>query len=112
MGDRSTLVSCAVLELSFRFGGDQEPAPCGARGRSARWLYVAERYHLYTTDGASLYRGDVAHEPWRLRQVTGLRWEDRLSTQFGFDPAIDLRARYAEPLDVHFKPFVKLPKIK
>ena len=75
-------------------------------------LWLAERYHLYTTDGASPYRGDVAHEPWRLRQVTGLRWEDRLSPQFGFDPAIDLQARYAEPLDVHFKPFVKLPKIK
>ncbi len=73
-----------------------------------RWL--VERYHLYTTDGISLYRGDVAHERWRLRQVDDLRWEDRLSPQFGFDPAIDLRARYAEPLDVQFKPFVKLSK--
>ena len=75
-----------------------------------RWL--VERYHLYTTDGTSLYRGDVVHEPWRLRQVDDLRWQDQLSPQFGFDSAIDLRARYAEPIDVRFKPFVKLPKIK
>ena len=75
-----------------------------------RWL--VERYHLYTTDGTSLYRGDVVHEPWRLRQVDDLRWQDQLSPQFGFDSAIDLRARYAEPIDVRFKPFVKLPEIK
>lgn len=71
-----------------------------------RWL--VERYHLYTTDGTSLYRGDVAHEPWRLRQVDHLCWDDQLSPQFGFDPALDLRARYAEPLNVRFKPFVRL----
>jgi uncharacterized protein YqjF (DUF2071 family) len=75
-----------------------------------RWL--VERYHLYTTDSDSLYRGDVAHEAWRLRQVDDLCWEDRLSPQFGFDPAIDVRARYAEPIDVRFKPFVKLPETK
>lgn len=71
-----------------------------------RWL--VERYHLYTTDGTSLYRGDVAHDPWRLRQVDRLVWRDELSPQFGFDPAHDLRARYAEQLNVRFKPFVRL----
>jgi uncharacterized protein YqjF (DUF2071 family) len=71
--------------------------------------WLVERYHLYTSDGTSLYRGDVAHGPWRLRQVDALSFEDRLSPQFGFPAATELHARYAEPLDVRFKPFVKLP---
>jgi uncharacterized protein YqjF (DUF2071 family) len=90
------------------FSMESEVGPSIAADALDRWL--VERYHLYTTDGESLYRGDVAHEPWRLRQVDSLRWEDRLSPQFGFDPAIDVRARYAEPINVRFKPFVKLPK--
>ena len=71
-----------------------------------RWL--VERYHLYTSDGRSLYRGDVAHEPWCLRAVDELNYDDRLSEQFGFPAAREVRARYAEPVDVQFRPFVKL----
>lgn len=71
--------------------------------------WLVERYHLFTSDGVSLYRGDVAHEPWRLRQVEQLDWTENLSQQFGFTAGTDLRVRYAEPINVQFKPFVKLP---
>jgi len=71
-----------------------------------RWL--VERYHLYTSDGASLYRGDVAHRPWDLHEVEDLEWDDQFSPQFGFSPLTDVRVRYAEPIDVRFQPFVKI----
>ena len=79
-----------------------------AVSRDALDDWLVERYHLYTSDGSSLYRGDVTHAPWRLRQVDGLAFSDRLSPQFGLPAATQVRARYAEPLDVRFKPFVRL----
>lgn len=70
--------------------------------------WLVERYHLYTKTARHLYRGDVIHEPWQLRKVNKVSYEDRFSTQFGFDPTADVHARYAESLDVRFRPFVKL----
>lgn len=79
-----------------------------AVGSDALDKWLVERYHLYTSDGVSLYRGDVLHRPWKLHEVEHLEWEDHFSSQFGFAALADVRARYAEPTDVRFKPFVKL----
>ena len=73
--------------------------------------WLVKRYHLFTCDGVSLYRGDVAHKPWRLRRLEQLDWTDNLSRQFGFTAGTDSRARYAEPINVQFKPFVNLTYI-
>lgn len=70
--------------------------------------WLVERYHLYTTTKKHLYRGDVLHDPWQLRQVEEVFYEDRFSPQFGFDPATEIHARYSESLNVRFRPFVKL----
>ena len=71
-----------------------------------RW--IADRYSLFTSGKRGLYRGDVEHEPWRLRVLDGVEFSDRFSEQFGFQSPDELHARYAEPLDVRFRPFVKL----
>lgn len=68
-------------------------------------IWLVERYHLYTCTEKYFYRGDVIHEPWRLRSLKSLSYEDRFSPQFGFQPATNVHARYAEQLDVRFRPF-------
>lgn len=73
--------------------------------------WLVERYHLYTNTSKHLYRGDALHEPWNLRQVTSASYEDNFSSQFGFDTAMDAHMRYAESLDVKFRPFLKLTPI-
>ena len=70
--------------------------------------WLVERYHLYTNTSNCLYRGDVMHDPWQLRQLDALSYEDLFSGEFGFEPNVDVRARYAELLNVRFKPFVQL----
>ena len=70
--------------------------------------WLVERYHLYTDTPHCLYRGDVAHAPWKLQQLDKLSYEDSFSSEFGFEPTADVRARYAESLDVRFRPFKKL----
>ena len=71
-------------------------------------VWLVERYHLYTNHKRKLYRGDAVHKPWKLRQLKLLSCEDKLSPQFGFNSASEIHARFAEPLDVRFRPFVKL----
>lgn len=70
--------------------------------------WLVERYCLYTDHKQVLYRGDALHEPWQLRELKVFSYEDRLSPQFGFDSAREMRARFSEPLEVRFRPFVKL----
>ena len=71
-----------------------------------RW--IAERYSLFTAGKRGLYRGDVLHDPWRLQAVDQLELQDSFSEQFGFSSRTEVHARYALPLDVRFRPFVKL----
>ncbi len=71
-----------------------------------KWL--VERYHLYTATKKHLYRGDVLHDPWLLRQVEVKSYEDMFSPQFGFDPMESIHMRYSKSLNVRFRPFVKL----
>lgn len=101
-----------VSEGSYCFGSPgsfEIKAELGAAIKSnALDTWLVERYHLYTKSKKHLYRGDVIHESWQLQRVDALSHEDRFSTQFGFDSATDVHARYAELLDVRFRPFVKL----
>lgn len=89
---------------SFRM----EARPGSVVGSDALDAWLVERYHLYTDAKKRIYRGDVVHEPWQLKALDSLSFEDTFSPEFGFDPAVDVRARYAESLDVRFRPFVRL----
>ena len=91
------------------FSLSSEVGPAVASDALDEWL--VERYRLFTNKGDRLYRGDVIHRPWNLHKVERLEWEDRFSPQFGFAALTDVRARYAEPIDVRFKPFVRLAEI-
>ena len=43
--------------------------------------WLVERYHLYTDTPHCLYRGDVAHAPWKLQQLDKLSYEDSFSSE-------------------------------
>ncbi len=89
---------------SFRI----EAALSAQTEQTALDTWLVERYHLYTSTKKNLYRGDVLHDPWSLQQAKIVSLEDQFSSQFDFEPAADLRVRYAASLDVRFRPFVKL----
>ncbi|WP_418284753.1 YqjF family protein [Halorubrum sp. DTA46] len=62
--------------------------------------FLVENYRFYA-EGDALYKGEIAHDPWRLREATA---EVRTNTLFeanGFDrPEGEPLVRYAEPIDV------------
>lgn len=97
---------CYHFESSGSFAMEAKPGKIIESDRLDAWL--VERYHLYTDKPDCLYRGDVIHEPWRLQKLDALSYEDVFSSEFGFEPAAEIHARYAKSLDVRFRPFKKL----
>jgi uncharacterized protein YqjF (DUF2071 family) len=97
---------CYDFESPGSFKVEAKPGAVIESGKHDSWL--VERYHLFTKTKRSLYRGDVIHEPWELSVLDTLSFEDTFSTQFGFEPAVKVHARYAKSLNVRFRPFVKL----
>lgn len=62
--------------------------------------FLVENYRFYAA-GNRLYRGEIAHEPWTLREAATEVRENTLFEANGFDrPDGDPIVRYAEPLDV------------
>ena len=92
--------SADSLQLRAQIG-----EPC-VSGSLDRWL--VERYSLFTRGKDAFFRGDVLHEPWQLSRVEELNVSESLSEEFGFASTSDWHARYAEVLDVRFRPFTKL----
>lgn len=78
------------------------------RTPSAFDLWSLERYCLFTKKGTHTFRGDVMHEPWRLREVEIKRLNDNF-TKMIF-PGIDhqVGASYSEYLKVRFRPFKRI----
>lgn len=64
--------------------------------------FLTERYRFYTADDRGrLYRGDIAHEPWRLAPARADVGRNGLFDANGFDrPAGEPRLRFAAPIDV------------
>ncbi|AZH26398.1 YqjF family protein [Haloplanus aerogenes] len=64
--------------------------------------FLTERYRFYTeSDGGRLYRGEVDHPPWELRDATLTIRENTLFEANGFDrPEGDPRVRYSPGSDV------------
>ncbi|EMA63326.1 YqjF family protein [Halorubrum lipolyticum] len=62
--------------------------------------FLVENYRFYA-DGKRLYRGEIAHEPWTLREATADVRANTLFEANGFDrPDGDPIVRYAEPVEV------------
>jgi len=62
--------------------------------------FLVENYRFYAA-GTRLYRGEIAHEPWTLREATVDCRANTLFEANGFDrPDGDPIVRYAEPIEV------------
>ena len=62
--------------------------------------FLAENYRFYAA-GNRLYCGEIAHDPWRLREATVDLRANTLFEANGFDrPDGDPIVRYAEPIEV------------
>jgi uncharacterized protein YqjF (DUF2071 family) len=62
--------------------------------------FLLENYRFYA-HGNRLYRGEIAHEPWTLREGTADVRENTLFAANGFErPDGDPLVHYAEPIDV------------
>ena len=71
-----------------------------------RDAWLTERYSLFTPGSKGLYRGDVIHEPWKLRKVVRQAFCDDFTKQFGFSsPLKFIKASYSDGVNVFFKPF-------
>ncbi len=82
----------AMTDIKARIG-DRITTPLDEAGRVAEGtleFFLAERYLLYSVDRAGqLYRGQVHHAPYPLRQVEVVRLEESLLATAGITPAQD-----------------------
>ena len=65
-------------------------------------FFLLERYHLYAARGKNLYRGTVAHEPYRFREA-GLREFSAIPASLDGFPDLDPQLRHvchADRIDV------------
>lgn len=72
-------------------------------------FFLTERYCLYSTDGANLYRARIHHPPWPLQKAELLNCESSMTEAQGLpatdgDPLI----HYSEALEVHVWPLEKV----
>jgi uncharacterized protein YqjF (DUF2071 family) len=71
--------------------------------------WISERYHLFLKKGDSIYRGDVYHTPWSLREVKSVQYLGNFEKSFGipihrpFDHVV-----YGNRLQVRFPSFNKI----
>jgi uncharacterized protein YqjF (DUF2071 family) len=72
-------------------------------------LFLTERYHLFTHNKDKVYRGDVFHSPWPLKEIKLEHYHDGFSKQLNGETlgGIDSMA-YCEELKVRFKPFKRI----
>jgi uncharacterized protein YqjF (DUF2071 family) len=100
----------SVRFFSRRRNPDDPPARFDATYRPTDDAFVAEpgsldaflveNYRFYT-GGRDLYRGDIAHDPWRLQPATVTVRDNTLFEANGFDrPTGDPLVHYAGALDV------------
>ena len=69
-----------------------------------RW--VTERYHLFLMKGGARLRGQVYHEPWKVRSVRVLALDGGISISPSFVLKEQLSPCFlADPLQVRFAPF-------
>jgi len=86
---------------SARFDATYEPTGEGfAPEPGSLEAFLVENYRFYA-HGNRLYRGEIGHDPWTLREATVDLRANTLFEANGFDrPDGDPIVRYAEPIEV------------
>jgi len=88
-------VPSARFDASYGPAGEAFAAEPGSLA-----AFLLENYRFYA-HGNRLYRGEIAHEPWTLREGTADLRENTLFVANGFErPAGEPLVHYAEPVDV------------
>jgi uncharacterized protein len=90
----------AKLETTWSIG---EPLPPAAPGTLE--FFLIERYCLYTSDGAKLYRCRIFHQPWPLRRARLDAFTSTLIEADGLPtPAGEPLLHFGGPVDVEVWP--------
>lgn len=66
--------------------------------------FLAERYCLYSEHRGKLYRGEIDHNPWKLRQTSFDVRHNTMLEPLGLVLPQPVLAHYSEQGDVHFWP--------
>lgn len=86
----------ASFEATYRPTG---PACQSTRGSLEHFL--TERYCLYAAKGETVFRGEIAHEPWPLRPAEAKLGVNTMTAQLGFDlPTNQPLLHFVDRLDV------------
>ena len=84
----------------------------GALHSSEFQEWVTERYRLFLMKDGVGIRGDVYHEPWKVRSVRIESLEGGFSIQRFMVPKDQLASSFlADPMFVRFAPFVKCNEV-
>jgi uncharacterized protein YqjF (DUF2071 family) len=70
--------------------------------------FLVERYFLFTDNGKDIFRGQVFHRPWEIKNIKTLKVEENLNKKYGFNDFTFANGFYSEGFDVYFKPFQKV----
>lgn len=91
-------VSQRILNLSGKIG-----AP---RGKTPLEEWALERYSLFTTQGTQVYRGDVIHQPWKVKDFELTEASGNFTSIISVPIELsEAETTYSETLDVRFLPF-------
>ncbi len=86
------------LSLSGKIGAGRAKTPL------EQW--ALERYSLFTTEGPRVYRGDVIHEPWNVKDFTLTNAAGNFTSLIPVPIHLgEAETTYSEALDVRFMPF-------
>jgi uncharacterized protein YqjF (DUF2071 family) len=95
------------LSLAFEREAADPGPPVPSSDPFQAW--ITERYHLFVEKNGRCFRGDVHHEPWRVKRIRVQALSGGIATVPVLPDPSSLEACFgAEPLDVRFQPFVKI----
>ncbi|REE83907.1 hypothetical protein A8990_11686 [Paenibacillus taihuensis] len=88
--------ACSYAPLSDSDSGSAQMAEPGSLNE-----FLVERYGLYSEHKGKLYRGDIDHRPWKLRQARFEIERNTMLQPFGLALPAPTLAHYSERIDVH-----------
>ena len=69
--------------------------------------WISERYCLYNVVDGKVFRGDVLHPTWNLKEAEVINIDDQFSKQFNLDTCpTQYHCFYSKEINVRFRPFV------
>ena len=70
--------------------------------------FLIERYALYTVRGNRLYRGELHHQPWRVRSAEPVHVDVGVVNDAGLTPVGTPHVLVGEPVDVTVYPLTRV----